>query len=389
MMPLLITAYVFIILIFIIFLIWIKTYYSLKQTLRELRLQDTECLAVSPEDVRQENNSCPLQDLTAKLEQNTLSCSQPKRGSLRSLWGSPQMVSQFNKADITLNQLIKAGKEGIFYEGKMMHGTIKGHARFTCKISKNNNQKQIEKEISIMQKLGTHKNLLQLVDWDISEIPYMLIMEYVNQGNLLHFLRVNKDDLHQDKELQHRFTIVAYHIAHAMNHLRSKMVVHCDLALRNIMVHSFPHDVKVAEFSLAKDLTSRHSRYQKTSRKRVPFRWYPPEYFRNKTYGFKGDVWAFGILIWEMLTFGVSVPYPHLNTSEDVERYVCAGHRNALPEECRAEMIQMMKDCWQDLCSLRPSFMDIVRVLENILENDCDYVNIEGTDLTASVDTGN
>lgn len=30
----------------------------------------------------------------------------------------------------------------------------------------------------------------------------------------------------------------------------------------------------------------------------------------------------------------------------------------------------MMRDCWQDSYITRPSFMDIVNVLENILEND-------------------
>lgn len=38
--------------------------------------------------------------------------------------------------------------------------------------------------------------------------------------------------------------------------------------------------------------------------KKVPCRWYPPEYFKQDFYGFKGDVWAFGIVIWEMQTFG-------------------------------------------------------------------------------------
>lgn len=31
--------------------------------------------------------------------------------------------------------------------------------------------------------------------------------------------------------------------------------MHCDLALRNIMVNKFPWEVKVAEFSLARDMT--------------------------------------------------------------------------------------------------------------------------------------
>lgn len=42
----------------------------------------------------------------------------------------------------------------------------------------------------------------------------------------------------------------------------------------------------------------------RVQRQRVPLRWYPPEYFKNHYYGFKGDVWAFGIVLWEMQTFG-------------------------------------------------------------------------------------
>ena len=36
----------------------------------------------------------------------------------------------------------------------------------------------------------------------------------------------------------------------------------------------------------------------------MPLRWYPPEYFKNNYYSFKGDVWSFGIVLWEMQTFG-------------------------------------------------------------------------------------
>lgn len=40
------------------------------------------------------------------------------------------------RSDLNLMQLIKAGKEGVFYQARMTRGTCKGHAMFTCKISK-------------------------------------------------------------------------------------------------------------------------------------------------------------------------------------------------------------------------------------------------------------
>lgn len=49
-------------------------------------------------------------------------------------------------------------------------------------------------------------------------------------------------------------------------------IIHCDLALRNVMVNKFPWEVKVAEFGLARDLTRMASR--RSSRWRNPrVRW--------------------------------------------------------------------------------------------------------------------
>lgn len=46
------------------------------------------------------------------------------------------------------------------------------------------------------------------------------------------------------------------------------------------------------------------SHFRLSAQQRVPLRWYPPEYFKSNYYSFKGDVWAFGIVLWEMQTFG-------------------------------------------------------------------------------------
>ncbi|XP_029302428.1 tyrosine kinase receptor Cad96Ca-like [Cottoperca gobio] len=307
--------------------------------------------------------------------------------SSRRLWKGLQQGSHVAKSDLNLLQLIKAGKEGVFYKARMTRGTCKGHTMFTCKISKEGvRPKHVDTEVSIMRKLVHHKNILQLLDWNTTEDPYILIMEYVSYGTLRSFLQTNKADLSADPELQSLITIASYHIALAMQHLRSKMIVHCDLALRNIMVNKFPWEVKVAEFGLARDLTRVTSRRSISRRRnpqqRVPLRWYPPEYFKNNYYSFKGDVWAFGIVLWEMQTFG-TLPYPNLETSEAVMYHICIGHKNTNPEGCRPEILHIMRDCWLEPCTLRPSFTDIVRMLENIMESDADYVDVESPQLLA------
>ncbi|XP_028840053.1 fibroblast growth factor receptor 1-like isoform X2 [Denticeps clupeoides] len=370
-----------IIMIIVLAFLWQKKYQQLVGTIQELQAVRTPApMPLKPQpntrliSVSEDNVNVLLgQDLVTPLER------QATKSALPSLWRPEQGTALINRNDICLQQLIKAGREGVFYKAKLVRGTCKGHSMIICKISKEEtSRKRLEREISIMRKLGNHNNLLQLLDWDITNTPYMLIMDFASLGTLRSYLQVNQEKLQMDSDLQHHFTIAAYHIAHAMDHLRSKMVIHCDLALRNIMVNRFPSEVKVTEFGLARDLTrmsSRRSSRKKSHRDRVPLRWYPPEYFKNNYYGFKGDVWSFGIILWEMQTFG-SLPYPNLQMSEEVIRNICAGYRNTEPDGCRMEILQMMRDCWMEPYNLRPTFKDIVRVLENILETDCDYVDV-------------
>ncbi|XP_072313212.1 fibroblast growth factor receptor homolog 1 [Eucyclogobius newberryi] len=300
--------------------------------------------------------------------------------STRKMWKTIQESPRFTKSDLNLLQLIKAGKEAVFYKARMTRGTCKGHNMVTCKISKEGVRvKHVETEVSIMRKLVHHKNILQLLDWNTAEAPFVLILEYVSYGTLRTFLQMNRSTLTSDPNVQSLLTIASYHIALALQHLRAKSIVHCDLALRNIMVDKFPWEVKLSEFGLARDLTrmtSRRSSRWRNPRQRVPLRWYPPEYFKNNYYSFKGDVWAFGIVLWEMQTFG-TLPYPTLQTSESVVYHICIGHKNSNPEGCRPEILHVMRDCWLEPYALRPSFTDIVRMLENIMENDADYVDVE------------
>ncbi|XP_070685754.1 fibroblast growth factor receptor homolog 1 isoform X2 [Pempheris klunzingeri] len=362
----------------------LRRYRSMVQTIRELRggkllLDAVPQLDAPIRPVRLQAMQEEEEEEEVPLPQIALQQSSTVRSSSRRLWKGLQQDPRFTKSDLNLLQLIKAGKEGVFYQARMSRGTCKGHNMFTCKISKEGvRPKHVDTEVSIMRKLGQHKNILQLLDWNTTEEPYILIMEYVSYGTLRTFLQTNRAHLSADPELPSLFTIASYHIALAMQHLRSKMIVHCDLALRNVMVSRFPWDVKVGEFGLARDFTrrtSRRSNYWRNPR-RVPLRWYPPEYFKSNYYSFKGDVWAFGIVLWEMQTFG-TLPYSSLETSEAVVYHICIGHKNPNPEGCRPEMLLIMRDCWQEPYTLRPSFTNIVSMLENIIENDADYVDVE------------
>lgn len=81
-----------------------------------------------------------------------------------------------------------------------------------------------------------------------------------------------------------------------MKYLEHKLIVHRDLALRNILVTYSEEDnsryiVKVADFGLSRAITPGTQGTLQTSNFRIPFKWSAPEILTNGTYSSKSDVW--------------------------------------------------------------------------------------------------
>ena len=50
-------------------------------------------------------------------------------------------------------------------------------------------KRQLLREIEVMREVGTHRNIVSMLGYWIQSPPIMLIMEYVPNGDLLHWLR--------------------------------------------------------------------------------------------------------------------------------------------------------------------------------------------------------
>ncbi|XP_072909119.1 tyrosine kinase receptor Cad96Ca isoform X2 [Hemitrygon akajei] len=241
----------------------------------------------------------------------------------------------FTIRDLSLLEVLKVGQQGRFYRAKITRGNCKGHRLVTCKLTMRTvSQKKMKAEISIMKKLGYHKNVIQLLEWNILEEPYVLIMEHVGSQNLKSFLQMNREQLSGRKDLLPQLTLAGYFISLGMQHIASKK-----------------------NFS-------------------IPFRWYPPEYFTDGIYNLQGDVWAYGILLWELYSLGSS-PYPEFETAKEVVYNICSGYKMKAPQQCRHEVYEMMGYCWTDRHEERPPFSDITKYLEDLVENDADYIEVE------------
>lgn len=169
------------------------------------------------------------------------------------------------------------------------------------------------------------------------------------------------------KEL-HNF---ARQIACGMKHLEFKNITHRDLAARNILIDE-RKTLKISDFGL-----SRSGIYVNTRNKKVPLRWLSLEAMRDNLYSSKSDVWAFGIVLWEIGTLG-GYPYPTVSNHE-LLTYLNNGNRLEQPENCSVEVYELMLNCWKTEPDDRPSFADIFKSLEPHRRIYIDFNEIEPT----------
>lgn len=95
-------------------------------------------------------------------------------------------------------------------------------------------------------------------------------------------------------------------------------------------------------------------------------KWLALEALQTRTFSEKSDVWAFGILMYEVFSLG-KVPYETMNNVDMLE-FLEEGRRLEMPESANELHYDLMKECWMDRPDSRPNFGDIVQKLRDILE---------------------
>ncbi|XP_071786997.1 tyrosine-protein kinase TXK-like [Asterias amurensis] len=204
-----------------------------------------------------------------------------------------------------------------------------------------------------------HENLVQL--YGVCKKPICIITEYMSKGCLLFHLRRHKDLLQKPTILLH----MAVQICSALFYLETKKFIHRDLAARNCLVGE-RNVVKVADFGLTRYVLD--DEYTSTGTK-FPIKWAPPEVLHYTKFSSKSDVWAYGILLWEIFSGG-QTPYPKMNNVEVVDQVTRKQYRMEQPPCCPRDIYCIMYRCWQEKPEQRPSFGDLMSMVTQLQDQE-------------------
>uniref|UniRef100_A0A8C1IEQ7 receptor protein-tyrosine kinase n=1 Tax=Cyprinus carpio TaxID=7962 RepID=A0A8C1IEQ7_CYPCA len=195
-------------------------------------------------------------------------------------------------------------------------------------------------EASIMGQFE-HPNIIHLKGVVTKSKPVMIITEYMENGSLDTFLKI----------------CICF----------SKIFLY--IFLFSIKIHLVNSNLvcKVSDFGLSRVLEDDPEAAYTTRGGKIPIRWTAPEAIAYRKFTSASDVWSYGIVMWEVMSYGER-PYWEMS-NQDVIKAVEENYRLPGPMDCPTALYHLMMDCWQKDRNSRPKFEEIVSLLDKLIRN--------------------
>ncbi|KAM3866316.1 ephrin type-A receptor 3-like [Diretmus argenteus] len=272
-------------------------------------------------------------------------------------------AKEIDASSIRIERVIGAGEFGEVCSGRLR---VQGKREIYVAIKSlkagysDKQRRDFLSEASIMGQFD-HPNIIRLEGVVTRCKPVMIITEFMENGSLDTFL----------KKHDGQFTVIQLvgmlrGIASGMKYLSDMSYVHRDLAARNILVNS-NLVCKVSDFGLSRVLEDDPEAAYTTRGGKIPIRWTAPEAIAYRKFTSASDVWSYGIVMWEVVSYGER-PYWEMS-NQDVIKAIDEGYRLPAPMDCPVVLHQLMLDCWEKGRSERPKFGQIVTTLDKLIRN--------------------
>lgn len=215
-----------------------------------------------------------------------------------------------------------------------------------------------------------HDNILRILGISVDKNRFYILYPSTERG-LKEYLNDAKRDFTVKELLE-----MCVQVAEGMTYLSNENMVHKDLAARNCVITK-DGTVQISDASFSWNLYPKEYMYDEQRQRYLPVRWMALESLKMGFYDISSDVWSFGVLVWEIMTLALYLPYYDKESDASIKSHIDDGFRLGMPTNAPEELYGLMVNCWEAENHLRPTFDDIIFKLRDIMRPDSMYVNLD------------
>ncbi len=227
-----------------------------------------------------------------------------------------------------------------------------------------NEKKLLIQETDVLKKLD-HKNIIKFKGTfhDNEKERVYIFMEYADGGDLSLLIKENKkNNIYIPMKNILNYTI---QICEALQYIHSKNIIHRDLKPLNVFLTK-NNEVKLGDFGVARELKSENS-IAKTFVGSLCY--LSPEIIENEFgYTYKTDIWALGIILYEMIT--LSNPFSSFKGNFQIMNKIKSGNISKIEKnDCPKELIDLIPKILRINPNERSELSQILEICKKILDD--------------------